>query len=597
MSFFFIQFLEGLASASSLFLLAAGLSLIFGVTRIVNFAHGGLYMLGAYLTISLTSYVGFWPAALMGAIGVGLLGAMIEMGLLRRLYGAPELFQLLATFALSLIIEDMATQIWGPDDILGPRAPGLEGAVNLFGSPFPRYDLFLIVIGPAVMLLLWLTMKKTRFGILVRAAASDREMLASLGVNQVLLFTLVFALGSFLAGLGGALELPRTAIGPSLGGSVVVGAFVVVAIGGLGSLPGAFFAALLVGEIQAFGLYFWPEGTMATMFVIMAIVLMTRPQGLMGRVQLEPGEAPAGLATMTPSPMMIKILFLTFAVLAILPFFGESYFTSVASEIAIMALFASSLSLVTALGGMTCFGHAAWFGVGAYAAALCHPLVGMEGAVLAGTFAAFFAGLFFALLIVRHSGVALAMLTLAIAEIIHSIAMQAYGLTGGDNGILGIWPSNWASSAENFHFMTLAIVGAALLFLWRLTVSPFGYGLRAARDHARRAEAIGVSVYRQRALAFAVGAGLAGLAGALFTYLKGGVFPDVVSISNSVDGLAMLLLGGIGAIAGPVIGAVTLIALKVGLSAHADLWRMIVGAILLFLVLIRPWGLLGRGRL
>ena len=597
MSFFFIQFLEGLASASSLFLLAAGLSLIFGVTRIVNFAHGGLYMLGAYMTISLTSYVGFWPAALMGAIGVGLLGAMIEMGLLRRLYGAPELFQLLATFALSLIIEDMATQIWGPDDILGPRAPGLEGAVNLFGSPFPRYDLFLIVIGPAVMLLLWLTMKKTRFGILVRAAASDREMLASLGVNQVLLFTLVFALGSFLAGLGGALELPRTAIGPSLGGSVVVGAFVVVAIGGLGSLPGAFFAALLVGEIQAFGLYFWPEGTMATMFVIMAIVLMTRPQGLMGRVQLEPGEAPAGLATMTPSPMMIKILFLTFAVLAILPFFGESYFTSVASEIAIMALFASSLSLVTALGGMTCFGHAAWFGVGAYAAALCHPLVGMEGAVLAGTFAAFFAGLFFALLIVRHSGVALAMLTLAIAEIIHSIAMQAYGLTGGDNGILGIWPSNWASSAENFHFMTLAIVGAALLFLWRLTVSPFGYGLRAARDHARRAEAIGVSVYRQRALAFAVGAGLAGLAGALFTYLKGGVFPDVVSISNSVDGLAMLLLGGIGAIAGPVIGAVTLIALKVGLSAHADLWRMIVGAILLFLVLIRPWGLLGRGRL
>lgn len=573
------------------------MSLIFGVTRIVNFAHGGLYMLGAYITVSLTVHIGFWPAVLAGAVGVGLLGAMIEMGLLRRLYGAPELFQLLATFALSLIIEDMATQIWGPNDILGPRAPGLEGAVDLFGSPFPRYDLFLIVIGPVVMLLLWLTMKKTRFGILVRAAASDREMLASLGVNQVLLFTLVFALGSFLAGLGGALELPRTAIGPSLGGSVVVGAFVVVAIGGLGSLPGAFFAAFLVGEIQAFGLYFWPEGTMATMFVIMAVILMTRPQGLMGRVRLEPGESPAGLATMAPSPLMIKTVFLVFAALAILPFFGESYFTSVASEIAIMALFASSLSLVTALGGMTCFGHAAWFGVGAYAAALCHPLLGMEASLLAGALAAFFAGLFFAVLIVRHSGVTLAMLTLAIAEIIHSIAMQAYGLTGGDNGILGIWPSDWASSAENFHFLTLGIVGAALLFLWRLTVSPFGYGLRAARDHARRAEAIGLFVHRQRALAFAMGAGLAGLAGALFVYLKGGVFPDVVSISNSVDGLAMLLLGGIGAIAGPVVGAATLISLKVGLSAHADLWRTIVGAILLILVLIRPQGLLGRGRL
>lgn len=186
---FLVQLLNGLAEASSLFLVAAGLSLIFGVTRLVNFAHGSLYMLGVYGAYSLVQWigggaVGYWFGVLAAALAVGALGAVIEMVLLRRLYRAPELFQLLATFALVLLINDACLWIWGAEDLLGPRAPGLEGAIDLLGRRYPTYNLVLIVAGPMVLGLLWALLTRPRWGRLVRAAAQDREMLGALGVNQ-----------------------------------------------------------------------------------------------------------------------------------------------------------------------------------------------------------------------------------------------------------------------------------------------------------------------------------------------------------------------------------------------------------------------------
>ena len=192
---FVVQLLNGLAGASSLFLVAAGLSLIFGVTRIVNFAHGSFFMVGIYTAYTLVerlgSTLGFWPALLLAAVAVGVLGALVEVLLLRRIYKAPELFQLLATFALVLVIKDAVLWLWGPDELLGPRAPGLRGAVEILGRQFPTYDLFLIVVGPVVLALVWLLLTRTRFGTLVRAATQDREMVGALGVNQAWLFTSV----------------------------------------------------------------------------------------------------------------------------------------------------------------------------------------------------------------------------------------------------------------------------------------------------------------------------------------------------------------------------------------------------------------------
>ena len=216
MAFYFVQFLTGLASAASLFLVASGLSIIFGVTRIVNFAHGAFYMLGAYVAFTLTERfsgaIGFWGGIVAAALIVAAVGVLVEMVLLRRIYHAPELFQLLATFGLTLMVEDLVVLIWGPSDLLGRRAPGFKGAVDFFGQNIPTYDLFLIVLSPVVLGVLWLMFQRTRWGVLVRAATQDRDMVAALGVNQKWLFTSVFALGVFLAALGGALQIPRDAV-------------------------------------------------------------------------------------------------------------------------------------------------------------------------------------------------------------------------------------------------------------------------------------------------------------------------------------------------------------------------------------------------
>src|SRR6266849_1377416 len=207
------QALNGLAAASGLFFVGAGLSLIFGVTRIVNMAHGSLYMVGLYLAYSIATAIGggwgYWTGVAAAALLVAGLGALIEITLLRRIYHVPELYQLLATFALVLVLNDATLWLWGPEDLLGPRAPGLRGAVDVLGRRFSAYDLFMIAIGPIALLILHLALARTRFGRLVRAATQDREMAGALGVNQALLFTAVFTAGSLLSGRGGSPESPR----------------------------------------------------------------------------------------------------------------------------------------------------------------------------------------------------------------------------------------------------------------------------------------------------------------------------------------------------------------------------------------------------
>jgi len=207
----FAQLLNGLAGASSLFLVAVGLTLIFGVTRIVNFAHGSLYMLGAYLAWTLVGALGrgpfgFWAAVALAALAVALIGALIERLVLKRIYAAPELLQLAATFGIVLIVRDAVLAIWGPEDLLGPRAAGFTGAVDLFGRAVPTYDLLLLGLGPLVLVALWALMNRTRFGIVVRAATENRTLAGALGIDEARLFTTVFALGAFLAGLAGALR-------------------------------------------------------------------------------------------------------------------------------------------------------------------------------------------------------------------------------------------------------------------------------------------------------------------------------------------------------------------------------------------------------
>ncbi|MGW8304223.1 MAG: ABC transporter permease [Achromobacter pulmonis] len=607
------QLLNGLADASALFLVAAGLSLIFGVTRVVNFAHGSFYMLGIYLAWSFTRYFGdgpgYWAGLLLAALATGLIGAAAELLVLKRLYRAPELFQLLATFALVLIIGDAVLAFWGPEDLFAARAPGLSGAVEILGRRFPQYDLLLIAAGPLVLGLLWLLLMRTRWGRLLRAAAENRDMLAALGVNQAWLFTSAFTLGAFLAGLGGALAAPRVPATLGLDLEIIASAFVVVVVGGLGSIPGAFLAALLICGVKALFVFVgqvhigpWEFNlsklTLLAEFAVMAVVLVARPWGLLGKPPAPSSQALAAERPLVPAgPGLPRAYGGLLALLAVAPLAAmhAPYLGILLIEILIAALFAASLHFLTGLAGMTTFGHAAWFGLGAYGAALLLKLTAlpMEAAFLLGPFAAMFGAAVFGWFCVRLSGVYLAMLTLAFAQILWAMAYQWDDVTGGSNGLIGLWPSTWLARGPWFYYLTLVLCALGIAWLRRLAFSPLGYALRGARDSSLRAEALGMDTRRIQWAGFVAASLTAGMAGSLYAFSKGSIAPDVLAVSRSVDGLVMVLLGGLQTLAGPLVGAAAYTWLQDTAARGTEYWHAVLGLAILALVMLFPAGLAG----
>jgi branched-chain amino acid transport system permease protein len=613
---FAAQLLNGLASASSLFLISAGLTLIFGVTRIVNFAHGSLYMVGAYVAYSVGSALGayddsalaFWAAALAAAAAAAVLGALIEIGILKRLYAAPELLQLTATFGIVLIVRDAALAIWGPEDRLGPRVPGFADAVDIAGHALPEYDLLLLAIGPLVLVALTLLVRRTRFGLVVRAASENRVLTGALGIDQSRLFTAVFALGAALAGVAGALTLPREPANLGMDLAVIADAFVVTVLGGLGSIPGAFVAAIVIGVTKALCIaagnvslggftFAMPKLTLVIEFIVMALVLLVRPSGLFG--------TPAALPPTTPVPVerarvarpsrghaIAAAIVIAFA--ALLPLTGDEYALVLAIDILIAALFTASLTLISGTGGITSFGHAAYFGIGAYASALAatHGYPFLAALALAPVAAAV-AALAFGALCVRLSGIYLAMLTLAFAQIVWSIALQWDAFTGGSNGITGVWPPDWLAGRTEYYAAVLGVVVLALGALAIVAFTPFGYALRGSRDSTLRASASGIDVALRRIQALTLAGAFAGLAGSLYAFSKGGIAPDALAIPRSVDALVMMLLGGQNALFGPLLGAAAFTWLTDALGRATEYWRAGVGVVILLIVSVFPYGIGG----
>jgi branched-chain amino acid transport system permease protein len=607
------QALNGLSTASGLFFVAVGLSLIFGVSRIINIAHGSLYMLGTYIAYSFATHVGgvigFWGGIVATALVIGVIGALIEILLLRRVYRAPELFQLLATFALVLVINDATLWLWGPEDLLGPRAPGLRGSIEILGRHLPTYDLFLIVAGPAVLLVLHFALARTRFGRLVRAATQDREMVSALGVNQAVLFTSVFALGAALAGLGGALQVAREPANLATDLVAIGDAFVVVVVGGMGSITGAYLAAVIIAEVKAlcigigvvdFGFFTvnFSKLTLVAEFLVMAVVLIVRPYGLLGRPQAQVRSIAEPEDPIRPATPALKMLSAaTLLVLLCLPLIARNspYLLVLGIDVLIAVVFATSLHFIMGPGGMHSFGHAAYFGLGAYGAALlvkwvavpmglalaAAPLVALAGALLFGWFA------------VRLSGVYLAMLTLAFAQIVWALVFQWEGLTGGSNGVVGVWPPPPFDKSWVYFLLTLALAVIGVLLLRRFLFAPFGYSMRAGRDSVLRAEAIGIDVKRVHWLGFAIAGGVCGVAGGLFAFAKGSISPETIHVGRSIDGLVMVLLGGIQTLTGPIVGASVFATLQDTVMRQTEYWRALLGLIILLLVLAFPQGIVG----
>jgi len=599
--FFLVQVLTGLSSAAAVFLVASGLSIIFGVTRVVNFSHGSFYMLGAFFAYTFTSYltsvVGFWIAMLLSAVAVGLIGVVVEILILRRVYQAPELFQLVATFGVILVIQDLALLIWGAEDLLGPLAPGLDSTVSIFGTLLPEYDLALIALSLIVLAALWFLFNRTRWGCLVRAATQDREMVGALGVNQTWLFTGTFFLGSMLAGLGGAAQLPKGGASLLMDFEILAAIFVVVVIGGMGSILGAYLASVLIFECSAFGILILPESTLVLMFALMAVVLIVRPWGLLGRPevagqhgQVGPPELP--YQTASRNLRMLGMAFVVF--LFVLPTFADDFTLVLIIEMVIMSLFAASLHFAMGPGGMVSFGHAAFFGGGAYAAALLVKYfeAPMEVALLFAPLMAGVLALIVGWFCVRLTGVYLAMLTMAFAQVAWSIVFQWDAATGGDDGILGIWPSAWASDRMAYYYLTITAGVGGILILRHVLFTPFGYAMRAVRDSALRSASIGIRVSLQQWLAFAFSGFMAGIAGGLFVFSKGSVFPDEMAIPRSFDALIMVLLGGVKTLWGPATGASVFTWLHDEISRF-EYWRLLLGTLIIAIVLAFPQGIAG----
>jgi branched-chain amino acid transport system permease protein len=459
-----------------------------------------------------------------------------------------------------------------------------------------------------VLLALWLLLARTRFGLLVRAATENRVLAGALGIDERRLFTAVFALGAFLAGLAGALQLPREPANLGMDLAIIAEAFVVTVVGGLGSIPGAFLAALLIGLVKAacislgtveFGgvAVAFPRLTLVAEFVVMAVVLALKPHGLLGTAPAVPASTQIAEQRLLVVPPGRKAAFAALAALALaalLPFAGDTYTLVLATDVLVLALFAGSLQFMMGTGGMASFGHAAYFGLGAYAAAIAvrhgwpmaaalglAPVAALAGALLFGWFC------------VRLSGVYLAMLTLAFAQIVWSIVFQWDSVTGGSNGLVGVWPAAWLADKRAYFWFTLVIVATALAAIAWIARAPFGYALRAGRDSPLRAEALGIDVRTTQWRAFALAGAFAGLAGGLYAFSKGSISPETLAIPRSIDALVMVLLGGLNALAGPLIGAAAFTWLQDTLTRATEYWRAVLGTAILVIVLVFPMGIGG----
>jgi branched-chain amino acid transport system permease protein len=284
LSFLVVQLISGLSLATLLFLVASGLTLIFGVGNVFNFAHGSFYMLGAYFayqTIAAFS-ANFWLATLAAGIGAGIAGMIAESLFLRRIYGRTEEggFQILLTYSFILVIDDLVKIIWGTEYKTILRPEGLRGSIELFGITLPSYNLAIIGIGFVLVVVAWFILGRTRPGRIARATALDREMMNAMGVNVPLTMTLVFGIATMLGGFAGALAAPLRSVTPGAGIEVIIDSLIVVVIGGMGNFWGAWFGALILGEVIAFAVVLVPEWASVVSYVVMVLTLIFKPEGL-----------------------------------------------------------------------------------------------------------------------------------------------------------------------------------------------------------------------------------------------------------------------------------------------------------------------------
>lgn len=613
------QVLTGVASGAILFMVASGLTLVFGTLRLVNFAHGSLFMIGAFVSGSIASRLdvgenaAFLITLVLAGLATAAVGIGIEVLLLRPIYSRPSLTQLIVTFGIALVVSGVIRGAYGPAPQGRFAPPFLDGGMSIFGRLYPIYALFLIGLAAATALALWVGLYRTDIGRATRAAAGDPELLALSGVNVRWLFTGVFAVGAFLAGLAGAAVSGQGAVLIGIDVEVIVKAFVVIVIGGMGSLPGALVGSLLVGIAEALGVLWIPKSSLVVVFAVLVVVLAVRPQGLFGRKArtdtatrplslglptsrvLAPFLALARRRTIQARHVEYPVAALALAALAVLPSVASTRMVLLAEAALIFGLFALSLNLLVGTTGLLSFGHALFFGLGAYFLALTvrdhgvSPMVALPLTIVVGVVV----GLVTGFVALRGRELYFSLLTLGIAQLGYAVAVGWEDVTNGSDGVVGLFGPTWLLDIDRRYWFVLAVTTAGVLAMACVTGSPFGDALRGIRENRQRAAFSGLGLRRYELAAFVVAGGIASLSGGLFAMTQGQAFPELSYWSYSALPIIMCLLGGVGSFAGPLLGSFFYVFITDALSQSTRYWDVVIGTSVIAVALLMPLGLAG----
>ncbi len=617
-------FVIGLSRGSILFLLATGLSLTMGLMRVVNMAHGALYMVGAFVGLYVAKQAGnYWAGAVAAAFCAAAIGLLIEAGFLRRLY-KREADQVLLTIGFIYVLIGVVTWIWGTLPQSGIVPGPFSRSVQVGSSTLSLWRLFLIGFGLVMATLLWLFQDKTKIGARVRAGMDSKEIAGALGIDLRVLFTGVFVLGSFVAGLMGLLGSQTYNVESNLAWSTLLASLIVVVVGGAGSVQGALIGGLLLGLLEAFGQMYSPKVAAYLIYAALVVILLFRPSGLLGRragggqhasEALERASAYKAPASKKPKrsvapvaagslkhPLLKK--YLPFAVvlcaLVFVPLGLGSFEQTLMAKVLVFAIFAMSLDLLMGYTGLISFGHAAFFGMGGYVIAILtksydissfwivFPLALLLSAALAA---------FIGFLSLRVSGVYYLLVTMAFGQLLFVVAEKWNSLTRGKSGLPGIRkPDLWAGSHQwnnlKFYFMVLVIFVICFFLMRRITRSAFGKTLIGIRENESRMNSLGFNTWGAKYAIIIIAAVFAGVAGALWAYQNNTMVPSDFALERSALPMLMVIIGGGGTLWGPCLGAAVIVLAEHYSSLYlGERWYLIMGGLFVFSVMLLRGGL------
>jgi branched-chain amino acid transport system permease protein len=620
---FLSQILNGVVIGFVYALIALGFSLVFGVANIINFAQGALLMLGAFLTFTMVRLGAPIAVAIPLAIAITTAtGMLIERLALRPLQNAPYIAPLLSTLAIAIIFDAAAEMIWTAEIQSFPSP--LSKYVVFVGSAYlTGVDFLIIAVSLSVMAGLMLFLSRSWMGKALRATAQDPEAATQMGINVPLMRQFSFGLAGALGALAGVLiGMYYMSVFPQMGIPYGLKGFAAALLGGLSSIPGAIVGGILLGIFESLASGYVGEGWRDVIaFSVLLLVLIVRPHGLFGNKSLDALGGASGATGGIPTTSVVAsmagatgrtkqrlieapllVLLGVIALFALLPALGGSnYLLQVGTQAAIYAVLAVSLTLLTGSAGVISIGHAAFFGVGAYAAALAGRNWGIpaEAAfLLAGVAAAVFAAVLYWPTI-RLSGHTVGLATLAIGQIVYLVCLNWVDVTRGPMGIPGVQRPSLLlggidmKSLAAQYWQALVVLAIAVTIAFAMLNSPIGRTWRAIREDRLAARASGVPVSRYLTLVFLVSGFLAGLAGAQFAFLQNFVSPESFMIDTSIVLISMIVLGGLGNITGALVGGVLLALLPEVLREFAQYRMLAYGAILLLLLRFRPQGLAG----